>query len=132
MQTKNNLYYYSILSAILLLIEILIGKFIPSGTWLRNYGGDILVIPLIYCLIRIFTKILPKLMPILVCGIGFLAEFAQYCHLSDKLGFTRGSLMSIIIGTSFSWLDILCYIIGMLFIYAGIFLRMKLTESCKS
>ncbi|MDE6004643.1 MAG: DUF2809 domain-containing protein [Oscillospiraceae bacterium] len=125
MQTKANLFYYSLLSAILLVMEILIGKFVPSGTLLRDYGGDILVIPLIYCLIRIFVKILPKAMPLLVCGIGFFAEITQYFHLSDRLGFTRGSLMSILLGTSFSWLDLLCYLIGMLLIYAGILLKSK-------
>lgn len=125
MQTKANLFYYSLLSAILLIMEILIGKFVPSGTLLRDYGGDILVIPLIYCLIRIFIKILPKTMPLLVCGIGFLTELTQYFHLSDKLGFARGSLISILLGTSFSWLDLLCYIIGMLLIYAGILIKLK-------
>ncbi len=123
MQTKQDRVYYIICSAVLLVIEILIGSVFRNMHWLRDYGGDILVIPLIYCLVRIFVKILPRLMPFLMCCIGFLAETAQYFHLSDRLGFERGSLMSIIIGTSFSWIDILCYIAGMILIYLAVFIR---------
>jgi len=117
--------YYVILSLLLLVTEILIGSVFKNFHWLRAYGGDILVIPLIYCLVRIFISAFPRLMPFLMCCVGFLAETAQYFHLSDKLGFERGSLMSIIIGTSFSYMDILCYITGMVLIYLGIFIRMN-------
>ena len=120
---KSEWKYYCVLTGILLIVEIFIGAFVPHTKWLRSYGGDILVIPLIYSIIRIFTNKLPALLPVLVCGIGFLAEIAQYFHLSDKLGFARGSLMSILIGTSFSWLDIICYFAGMLCIYAGMYLK---------
>ncbi len=126
MQTKSERKYYFIWSAVLLITEILIGSVFKNFHWLRAYGGDILVIPLIYCLVRIFLKVLPRLMPFLMCCIGFLAETAQYFHLSDRLGFERGSLMSIIIGTSFSWMDILCYIAGMILIYLGILVRKKM------
>jgi len=125
MQTKSERKFYLIWSAVLLITEILIGAFVPHTEWVRAYGGDILVIPLIYCLVRIFVKIFPRLMPFLMCGIGFLAETAQYFHLSDRLGFEKGSLMSIIIGTSFSRIDILCYIAGMIIIYLGIYIRKK-------
>ena len=123
MQSRRGALYYGAWSAVLLVTEILIGAFVPHSTWLRAYGGDVLVIPLIYCLVRVFVQIWPRVMPAVMCGIGFLAEFAQYLHLSDRLGFARGSLPAIIIGTSFSWWDILCYIAGMLLIYAAIRLR---------
>ena len=128
MQTKKGMLYYGLWSLGLLIIEILIGVFVPHSMWLRSYGGDILVIPLIYCLIRIFIQALPRGMPFLVCCIGFLAEFLQYIHLAERLGFERGSLGAIIIGTSFSWWDILCYIIGMVLIYAGMYCRKKFTH----
>jgi len=126
MQTKSDRIYYLIWSAVLFIIEFLIAVFVPSPSWLRDSGGDMLIIPLIYCLVRIFIKILPRLMPFLMCCVGFVFEIAQYFHISDRLGFERGSVMSIIIGTSFSWMDILCYIIGMLMIYTGIFIRKRI------
>jgi len=126
MQTKSDRIYYLIWSAVLFIIEFLIAVFVPSPSWLRDSGGDMLIIPLIYCLVRIFIKILPRLMPFLMCCVGFVFEIAQYFQISDRLGFERGSVMSIIIGTSFSWMDILCYIIGMLMIYTGIFIRKRI------
>ena len=123
MQSRRGALYHGAWSAVLLVIEILIGAFVPAHTWLRAYGGDVLVIPLIYCLVRVFVRIWPRMMPAVMCGIGFLAEYLQYLHIADRLGFARGSLPSIILGTSFSWWDILCYIAGMLLIYAAIRLR---------
>ena len=126
MQTKPK--YYIFWSIALLVTEILIGSVFSEFFWLRAYGGDILVIPLIYCLIRIFIQALPRGMPFLVCCIGFLAEFLQYIHLADMLGFERGSIGAVIIGTSFSWWDVLCYIVGMVLIYAGMYCRKKFTQ----
>ncbi|MBR1529299.1 MAG: DUF2809 domain-containing protein [Oscillospiraceae bacterium] len=126
MQTKSDRIYYLIWSAVLFIIEFLIAVFVPSPSWLRDYGGDMLIIPLIYCLVRIFIKILPRLMPFLMCCVGFVFEIAQYFHICDLLGFEKGSVMRIIIGTSFSWMDILCYILGMLMIYTGIFIRKRI------
>lgn len=123
MQTKQAAIRYAVLAGVLLGIEILIGAFVPHTMWLRSYGGDVLVIPLIYCLVRIFVRILPRTMPLLMCGVGFLAELAQYFHLSDRLGFARGSLPSIILGTSFSPADLACYVAGMLLIYGVMLLR---------
>ncbi len=50
-------------------------------------------------------------------GLGVLVfccaeEVLQYFDLADRLGFTKPSLMRTLIGTSFSWLDILCYTLG--------------------
>lgn len=134
MQTKSERKFYLIWSAILLITEILIGSVFKNFHWLRAYGGDILVIPLIYCLVRIFLKVLPRLMPFLMCCVGFLAETAQYFHICDLLGFEKGSVMRIILGTSFNWADIFCYIAGMILIYAGILIRKKInlkTENAK-
>jgi len=125
MQTKSERNYYLILSAILFIIEFLIATVFKNLHWLRAYGGDMLIIPLIYCLVRIFVKVLPKLMPFLMCCVGFVFETAQYFKICDLLGFEKGSVMRIIIGTSFSWMDIFCYIAGMLMIYAGIYLKKK-------
>ena len=125
MQTKSERKYYLIWSAILFIIEFMIAVFVPSPSWLRDSGGDMLIIPLIYCLVRIFLKVLPCLMPFLMCCVGFAFEIAQYFHICDLLGFEKGSVMRIIIGTSFNWMDILCYITGMIIIYLGICIRKK-------
>lgn len=123
MQTKRNALYYTAFSVVLLFIEIIIGRYLNHWFIIRAYGGDTLVMPLLYCLIRIVTRKLPRTLPLWVFGIGVLAEITQYFHMSDMLGFERGSLMSILLGTSASWWDIVSYAIGILVIYAGIAIK---------
>lgn len=118
---KSTRVYYAVLAGILLAVEFAIALW--AHGFLRDYFGDVLVIPLIYCLIRVFTEKLPRLLPVLVCSLGFLAEFLQSIHLVDLLGLRHDSALAIAIGTKFSWTDIVCYIAGMLLIYLGICLR---------
>lgn len=130
MQTKHLRVYYAAWSAVLLFSEILIGKF--AHGWVRDSLGDILVIPLIYCLVRIgFPEALPRLMPLLMCGIGFAAETAQYFKLYALLGFAPGSLGAIVLGTGFSWGDMLCYTAGTGLIFLGMYLRRTLISNRK-
>lgn len=129
MQARSERKFYVICSGILFMIELYIALCVKSSSWWYGYGSNILIIPLIYCLIRIFLNSLPRLMPFLVCCIGFAFETAQYFQLSDRLGFERGSFMSIAIGTGFTWWDVACYIAGMLLIYAEIYMKHHLTRS---
>jgi hypothetical protein len=59
----------------------------------------------------------------LILGIlifSCMVEFAQYFTVAEKLGFRPGSLMYIVIGNSFSWIDILCYAAGCLLLFLGL------------
>ena len=118
METKNLRIYYALLSAVLLGTEIYIGA--CTHGWVRTSLGDILVIPLIYCLVRIFIpRVLPRVMPLIMCGIGFAAEIGQYFKLYELLGFAPHSLGAIILGTGFTWDDLLAYMAGTVLIYLG-------------
>lgn len=122
MPSRSTRVYYLVLSAVLLGVEICIGAY--AHGWVRDSLGDILVIPLLYCLVRIFLpKALPRTMPLVMCGIGFAAEIAQYFRFYEILGFEKGSLGAIILGTGFSWNDMLCYLTGTILIYLGMSLR---------
>lgn len=103
---------YLLLTVLLLVIEIGIGSVGKHIYWLRAFGGDVLVVILLYTFIRTFL-ILPK--KPLVGGIfvfAVLVEFAQYFKLATHLGFKPGSVMYIVLGNSFSWGDIACYTVG--------------------
>lgn len=126
MTRKSTPIYYAVLSAILFLIELAIALW--AHGFLRYYVGDILIIPLIYCILRVFTERWQRLLPFLVCCLGFLAEFLQYFHFVDLLGLDHDSPLAIAIGTGFSWVDVICYLIGMVMIYAGMFLRKTLNS----
>lgn len=93
-------------------IEILIGT-LTSG-WIRGYIGDVLVLPLLYCLIRIFTPALPRSLPLWLFALGCLAELLQLLRFAELLGFAEGSLPAVILGTRADWRDVLCYAIGTL------------------
>ena len=95
----------------LLLVEVFIALFIKDDL-IRPYLGDVLVTMLIYCFVRSFFKIgiFPALL--FVLAFSFFIEFLQYLNLIEKLGLQYSKLARAVLGTSFSWLDLLCYTIG--------------------
>ena len=102
---------------LLLVVEILIGKF--AHGFIRAYVGDVLVIPLIYCFVRIFYVRPAVWLPAAVGGLGILAEVLQYFDLCGLLGIPKGSLLGILLGSSADLGDILCYAVGTVLIYSA-------------
>jgi hypothetical protein len=96
---------------------------------IRPYGGDLLCVILLYCFARSFGDwpVLPLSLGILV--FAYLEETGQYFHLADKLGFTRPSLMRTLIGTYFTWVDILSYTLGIGLVLAAELLKKYLCEN---
>ena len=113
MLKRKRLIYLS-LSLMLFFIELFIALFVRDR-FIRPYFGDVLVVILIYTVIRVIFPEKPKLLPIYVFIFAVLVEVSQYLDLAELLG--GGVILSTIIGTSFSWLDILCYFIGTIAIY---------------
>lgn len=113
MLKRKRLVYLS-LSIIIFLIELFIALFVRDR-FIRPYFGDVLVVILVYCAVRVIFPEKPKLLPIYVFIFAVLVEVSQYLDLAELLG--GGVILSTIIGTSFSWLDILCYFVGTLLIY---------------
>lgn len=113
MLKRKRLLYLS-LSLMLFFIELFIALFVRDR-FIRPYFGDVLVVILIYTVIRVVFPEKPKLLPIYVFIFALLVEISQHLNLAELLG--GGVVLSTIIGTSFSWLDILCYFIGTIAIY---------------
>ena len=109
---------YFILTIILLIVEVSIVFFI-NDDFIRPYLGDVLVVILIYTFIRTFFKIGIWKAILFVLIFAFLIEFFQYWKIIEKLNLQNNSIARAVIGTSFSWLDILCYVVGAVII--GIF-----------
>ena len=120
---------YSIVFAILLIAEILIGRFATG--FVRSYIGDVLVIPTIYFLLRIiFSKdniFSVYVLPLLCYCLGRVAEFLQLIDITGILGIDKGSLLGILIGGSFDLRDILAYLVGLYLI--GIYLALESRRS---
>lgn len=102
---------YFILTLILFLVEVIIAAFIYDD-FIRPYLGDVLVVILIYTFTRTFFKIGTWKAIILVVSFAFLVEFFQYWKLIEKLDLQDNPVARAVIGTSFSRLDLLCYLVG--------------------
>ncbi len=104
---------WAIAFAVLLLIEIGIARFVRD-TFLRPYGGDVLVVILLYCLIRSFF---PRRFPLLPVGLFVFAtmvEVLQYFQFLERVGLGDYRFITVIGGTTFSVMDLVCYGVGCL------------------
>ena len=80
--------------------------------FIRPYGGDILVAALICAFVRIFFPRGVKLLPLWVFIFAAAVEVGQYFGLVDILGLGNIRFFRIVLGTTFSWEDLLCYAAG--------------------
>lgn len=116
-KTKTRLVYGMIFAA-LLITEIIIALFVRDA-FIRPYGGDILVTLLLCALVRIFVPEKCRPLPLFVFAFSIIVEFAQYINIVEILGLSHIGFFRILIGTSFSWIDILCYGAGCLLFFLG-------------
>jgi len=112
---KNNILklrvVYATLFVAIFVIEVLIALFVRDA-FIRPYGGDILVTILICCFVRIFFPDKIKLLPIWVFLFALAVEVGQYFDYVSLLGLADSKFFSIVLGTGFSVIDILCYALG--------------------
>ena len=101
---------YIVAFILILVLEILIGVYVRDN-FVRPYVGDMLVTVLLCCLSRaIFPKRSPAL-PVFV--FAALVEAAQGLGLAEALG-VEGTVIGVILGSTFDWRDIVCYGVGCL------------------
>ncbi|SHE50815.1 ribosomal maturation YjgA family protein [Dysgonomonas macrotermitis] len=94
-------------------IEVLIALFVNDRI-IRPYGGDVLVVMLMYYFFKSFISAKPLYIAIGVLLFAYAVEIGQYFNLVEILNLQDNKVMRIIIGSSFSWGDIVCYTIGAL------------------
>lgn len=111
MKHKKERAVYLIAALAVLAIEIFIGLYVRDD-FIRPYGGDVLVVILIYCIVRIIVPVGVTLLPLYVFAFALTVELLQLINIVDLLGIPRGSVIAVIIGTSFSFIDIICYAVG--------------------
>ncbi|MCO5948978.1 DUF2809 domain-containing protein [Mucilaginibacter flavidus] len=104
-------HWYFVLMLLLFSIEFIIGADFHDAI-IRPYGGDFLVVILIYCFIKSFinTPIVSTALGVLL--FSYLVEISQYFHLVTLLGMQHSKLAKIMLGTSFSFTDLLAYTLG--------------------
>ena len=107
--------HYAARALVLFIIEVMIALFVHDDI-VRPYVGDVLVVILIYCFIRSFLVLpfLPVALSVLL--FSFTLEFLQYIRIVEKLGLNNSALARTLIGTSFAWIDLLAYSIGIIIV----------------
>lgn len=99
------------LTILIFTIEVFIALFVRDN-FVRPYLGDVLVVILIYCFIRSFLSLPVITVTIFVLVFASTIEFLQYLNIVKKLGLENSTVARTVIGTLFSWIDLLAYIAG--------------------
>lgn len=121
---------YALAFLAILVIEVLIALFVRDK-FIRPYGGDILVTVLICCFGRIFFPEKVRLLPLWVFIFAVAVEIGQYFDFVSLMGLGNISFFRILLGSTFSLADIICYGAGCL-IFAICEKLVKNTGACKN
>lgn len=115
---------YFFLTIALFLIEVLIAAFMHDAV-IRPYGGDFLVVILLYCFVKSFLNVKVYATAISVLLFSYGIETLQYFHIVSILGLEKSKIACTIIGTSFAWTDLIAYTLGILLVLTIEKLRIK-------
>ena len=107
---------FFLLAIFIFIVELFIGFFVQDK-FIRPYGGDFLVVILIYAILRAFLKSKKSTIAIGVLLFAYSVEIAQYFNIVHLLNLSGNRSAEVIIGTSFSWEDMLAYTLGVALIY---------------
>lgn len=110
------------LFAVLFLIEVWIALFVHDQI-VRPYLGDVLVVIVVYCFVRIFLPDGLRKLPLYVFLFAIFVEALQYLHLVELLGLENNTLARVILGSVFDWKDIGSYAVGCLLLAVFEFIR---------
>ena len=108
---KKERLFYALLFGGVFVVEVLIALFV-SDNFVRPYVGDVLVTVLLCAFVRIFFPDSIKLLPLYIFLFAAAVEVAQFFDIVKLLGLEKISFLSVIIGRTFSFADIICYAVG--------------------
>lgn len=108
---KNKRILYLLIFCGLLAIEVVIALFV-NDSFVRPYVGDVLVTLLLCCLCRVIVPSKIRLLPIYVFVFAACVEIGQYFNLVALLGLADNRILSVALGRTFSWADLVCYAVG--------------------
>lgn len=106
---------YFLLFVLIFITEVLIALYVHDAI-IRPYIGDVLVVILIYCFVKAFLNVRTLPLAIGVLLFAFLVETLQYFRFIEVVGLKDVKLARVVIGTSFAWMDVWCYIAGFIII----------------
>ena len=95
-------------------IEILIALFVHDN-FIRPFVGDIIVVAVIYYFVRIFFPLGIKHLLVYIFIFAVIIEYMQLFNLMQWIS-GNNKILKIVLGSSFSVWDIVCYAVGCLII----------------
>ena len=106
---------YLIVTLLLFVAEILIALYARDRI-IRPYGGDFLVVILLYCMVSSVTDFGVKITATTILLFSYLIEILQYYHIVKLSGLQNSKIANVVLGTSFEWADMLAYTLGIIFV----------------
>ncbi|RYU93650.1 ribosomal maturation YjgA family protein [Emticicia agri] len=104
---------YALLALIFFIIEVLIALYVHDA-FVRPILGDYLVMFLMYCFVFAFYNTHFMKASIAVLLFAYLIETVQYFHFVQLMGLEKYKVLIVVLGSSFSWYDMLAYTLGFL------------------
>ena len=101
---------------LLFLTETAIALWVRDA-FIRPYLGDVLVILLIYYFVKSFLPLPTAVVATATLLFAFLIEYLQYMNCISILGLEKNKIAHTVLGASFAWEDIGCYVAGFLLIF---------------
>ena len=108
---RNKRVIYVAIFCGLLAVEVCIALFVHDA-FVRPYVGDMLVTLLLCCMCRVILPDKIRLLPVFVFLFAACVEIGQYFDVVALMGLTDNRFLSIALGRTFSWMDLVCYAIG--------------------
>jgi hypothetical protein len=108
--------FYIIFTVLLFTAEVLIALF-ACDNFVRPFLGDVFVTMLICAFIRCFMPKKHIWLPAAVFVFACFIEFLQLINILKLLGLAHISVLNVLVGNSFSFIDILCYAAGSVFMF---------------
>ena len=106
-------FIYGGIFILLVAVEVLIALFVKDK-FIRPFGGDIIIIGVLYCFVRVFFPEKCLLLPLYLFIFAVCVEIGQALDYVTLLGLGNITFFRVLMGTSFSWYDIICYGVGSL------------------
>ena len=124
-------FVYAAAFSVILILEVIIALFVRDR-FIRPYGGDVLVTVLICCFLRIFVPGGVKLLPFYVFLFAVCVEIGQYFDFVSLLGLGSNAFFRILLGSTFSAADMICYGAGcVLFSLAEALINNRIRRAAK-
>ena len=111
---KNQRLKYLIIFIIFIIIEFLIAIYLKKG-FIRENIGDILVVPCIYTFLKTLFLNKYRYLDLYVLILAIIIEISQLFNITTLIA-NNNKVINIVLGCTFDFKDIICYVIGYLII----------------